>query len=155
MLDVNEAELSGVDHLGSGTRCVLIVEDNPLTREFLRGALEAEGVSVVEATDGRSALRLVRLEPHLVLQDLTLPDLDGLELARRLRIVAGCELPIICLSDFPSQLEQAKASDLFVNHLKKPVARALLVEVVQTHLWPTCAIAIVSPPGRRAEQGVP
>jgi len=65
---------------------VLIVDDHPAFRASARTLLEDEGYEVVgEAEDGESGLRLARtLEPDLVLLDIALPDLSGLEVAERL-----------------------------------------------------------------------
>ena len=63
------------------SRRVLIVEDNPITRKFVRIALAGEGIEVVEAESGEAALSIVRSQPlDLVLQDLTLHDIDGFQL---------------------------------------------------------------------------
>jgi DNA-binding NarL/FixJ family response regulator len=66
---------------------VLIVDDHPSFRASARTLLEAEGYEVVgEAEDGESALRAVaELHPDLVLLDIQLPDLDGFEVAERLK----------------------------------------------------------------------
>ncbi len=67
-------------------RRVLVVDDEPHIRTVLRGYLEADGFAVVEAADGESALNGVRDEqPDLVLLDVMLPGIDGLEVLRRLR----------------------------------------------------------------------
>ena len=84
---------------------ILLVEDNPLTRGFLREALLSGGYSVAEAADGTSALEsAARERPRLVLQDMALPDMDGLELLRRLRELLGAEVPIVALSGLPAEL---------------------------------------------------
>jgi DNA-binding NarL/FixJ family response regulator len=66
---------------------VLIVDDHPSFRASARTLLESEGYEVVgEAEDGESALRAVaELHPDLVLLDIQLPDLDGFEVAERVR----------------------------------------------------------------------
>jgi two-component system OmpR family response regulator len=65
---------------------VLVVDDEPNIVAFLRLGLKYEGFSVAVAEDGPSALREVdRFKPHLVILDLTLPGLDGLDVAARLR----------------------------------------------------------------------
>jgi CheY-like chemotaxis protein len=89
---------------------VLIVDDHPSFRLSARRMLEADGYAVVgEAEDGAAALRAAReLDPDLVLLDVQLPDLDGFEVAERLR--AAGERPAIVLtstresSDFGEQL---------------------------------------------------
>jgi DNA-binding NarL/FixJ family response regulator len=68
---------------------VLIVDDHPSFRASARTLLEAEGYEVVgEAEDGESAIRAVEeLHPDLVLLDIQLPDIDGFEVAERLRVL--------------------------------------------------------------------
>jgi len=115
---------------------ILVVEDNPITRKMLRVVLQAEGYSVVEATDGREALAAVEeARPDLVLQDLILPDMDGVELLRRLRAVTGAELPVLALSGFLSRLEQLQTSEEgFTALLVKPIEPSRLVESVRIYL---------------------
>ena len=71
---------------GHMARTVVIVDDHPNFRASARAMLELEGFDVVgEAADGSSGVELVeRLEPELVLLDVSLPDLSGFEVARRL-----------------------------------------------------------------------
>ena len=67
-------------------REVLVVDDEPHIRTVLRGYLEAEGFAVSEAADGEAAVRQVRHSaPDLVLLDVMLPGIDGLEVLRQLR----------------------------------------------------------------------
>jgi len=67
-------------------RQVLVVDDEPHIRTVLRGYLEAAGFAVAEAADGETAVRAVRRDPpDLVLLDVLLPGIDGLEVLRQLR----------------------------------------------------------------------
>ncbi len=67
-------------------RRVLVVDDEPHIRAVLRGYLEADGFSVSEAADGETAVRAVRDEhPDVVLLDVMLPGIDGLEALRQVR----------------------------------------------------------------------
>jgi two-component system, OmpR family, KDP operon response regulator KdpE len=76
---------------------VLIVDDEPQIRRFLRTSLSAHGYRVTEASCGREAITLMATEqPELVLLDLGLPDMDGLEVIRRLR--EWSTVPIIVVS---------------------------------------------------------
>ena len=71
-------------------RTILILEDYPLTRKMLRVALEAEGFNIIEAATAGEALALAEQRlPNLVLQDLGLPDMDGIEFLRCLRRLFG------------------------------------------------------------------
>ncbi len=89
---------------------ILIVEDEVDTLLPLRRALESEGYTVVEATDGPTALSLVEKEhPDLILLDLMLPEMDGYEVCRRLRSNPRTDfIPIIMLtarSDIKDKIE--------------------------------------------------
>jgi two-component system OmpR family response regulator len=77
---------------------LLVVEDEPSIRTLLEATLRLTGYEVRGADTGRSALQEVeRLEPHLVLLDVMLPDLDGFEVTRRLR-AAGNDCPVLFLT---------------------------------------------------------
>jgi two-component system response regulator MprA len=77
---------------------VLVVDDEPAVRESLERALAAEGYSVLLAKDGREALALVAGDrPDLVLLDVLMPALDGLEACRRLR-AAENRVPVLMLT---------------------------------------------------------
>ena len=76
---------------------ILIIEDDEAILKFLRRGLAYEGYQVDTATDGQSGLTLARdTPPDLVVLDLMLPGIDGLEVARRLR--AGGSVPILILT---------------------------------------------------------
>jgi DNA-binding NarL/FixJ family response regulator len=81
---------------------VLLVDDQELVRSGFRLILElAEGIEIVgEAADGREAVRLAKeLEPDVVLMDVRMPELDGIEATRRLR-QAGVEARVLVLTTF-------------------------------------------------------
>ena len=80
---------------------ILIVDDHPLTREALSSLLDRNGFAVAgEAADGEEAIELARrLQPELVLLDLSMPGMDGLEALPRLREAApGCEVVVLTAS---------------------------------------------------------
>jgi len=79
---------------------VLIAEDNPDVREMTKYLLEMEGCFVIEAADGMEAIEqaLVAM-PHLILLDIRMPLMDGLEVARRLRQSSGTrDIPILAVT---------------------------------------------------------
>ncbi len=113
---------------GSGTPrppgTILLVDDEKSIRDLVRRLLEMEGYAVVEATDAEEALRVFGSgdgSPHLVVTDLSLPDLDGWELCRRLRSIQP-SMPILVMSgSFDlNTLLAANAPD--VGFLQKPFA---------------------------------
>ncbi len=94
----------------SGLRpTVLVIEDEPQIRRFLRSALGSEGYRVVEAESGtRGEIEAGTHKPDLAIVDLGLPDMDGVELIRRIR--AWSPMPIVVLS--ARAQEQAKVEAL-------------------------------------------
>jgi two-component system, OmpR family, response regulator len=77
---------------------VLVVDDEPNITELVSLGLRYEGFDVSSAHDGRGALRAVReLKPELVILDVTMPDIDGLEVVRRLR-AENIWMPVIFLT---------------------------------------------------------
>jgi DNA-binding response OmpR family regulator len=77
---------------------VLLVDDDAAIRRTVAAGLELEGFAVVPASGGRAALEAAaRVQPAVVLLDLSMPDLDGLEVLRRLR-AGGDEVPVCVLS---------------------------------------------------------
>jgi len=80
------------------TETILVVDDEAKIRSTLRGVLTDEGFTVVEAENGRTALELLGVtSPHLAIVDIWMPEMDGIELVRRMRATAPT-LPIIVIS---------------------------------------------------------
>lgn len=106
--------------------CVLIVDDDAYLRALLRYRLQCRGVfTIFEAADGLQALALLTQLPiALVLLDLGLPGLDGLEVARRIRALpppAG-QVPILMVSAFPAWQYASQAQAIGCNgYIQKPI----------------------------------
>jgi two-component system, OmpR family, KDP operon response regulator KdpE len=100
---------------------VLIVDDEPPIRRFLRTSLTAQGYDIVEAEDGVKALdEARRMSPDVLVLDLGLPGMDGLEVIRRLR-GGGATLPIIVLSSRADEAGKVEALDLGADdYVTKP-----------------------------------
>jgi two-component system KDP operon response regulator KdpE len=89
---------------------LLVVEDEPQIRRFLRATLVAQGYRVIEAVTGEEALRLAPSHlPDLILLDLGLPDMEGLDVARRVREWSA--VPIIVLSARGLERDKVAALD--------------------------------------------
>ena len=101
-------------------RTILVVEDEPTLRETLADALEADGFRVVRAADGREALALFRGErPDLVLLDLMLPELSGIEVTRIIRAESG--VPIVMLTAKDAELDKVVGLELGADdYVTKP-----------------------------------
>src|SRR5437868_14877890 len=99
---------------------VLVVDDEPPIRRFLRTSLAASDYRVVEAEDAAGAMRLLAAEkPDLVVLDLRLPDQSGLELIAQIRKASAW--PIVVLSGRHDQRCTVEARDLRADdHVSKP-----------------------------------
>ncbi|HZT05530.1 MAG TPA: response regulator [Chloroflexota bacterium] len=116
---------------------ILAIDDNAITRKLTRVALNVEGYDVVEAEDGRSGLEaLEQRRPDLVLQDMVLPDIGGIELVRAIRArPAGANIPVIAMSGFLSEMELAQRLKAgFTDFLFKPVEPSHLVMTVRSYI---------------------
>jgi CheY-like chemotaxis protein len=113
---------------------ILIVEDNAVTRQIMRLSLAPQGYEIIEAEDGSTAIaKMAEYQPALVIQDLALPDIDGLSLAQTLHSLPGREeIPIVAFSAFVDRLEGARATnDLFKAFIPKPIEPSKLVSLVK------------------------
>jgi two-component system KDP operon response regulator KdpE len=91
-------------------RRVLVVDDEPLIRRALTATLDAAGYDVTTAADGAGALTAAALrQPDAVVLDLRLPDMDGVEVCRRLR--EWTDVPVIILSALDAETEKIDALD--------------------------------------------
>jgi len=111
---------------------VLIAEDETIIRLDLRGLLERHGFAVIaEARDGAEAVELARTtQPDLALMDLRMPQLDGIEAARR--IYAERPIPIVMLTAFSdrSYVDKAIAAGVF-SYLVKPFRESDVVPALR------------------------
>ena len=120
---------------------ILVVDDEPPIRKLLRMGLAAHGYEVIDAPNGRIALEMLARKPHLVILDLGLPDIDGLELLRRMRHQQE-NLPIVVLSSRGDEAGKVAALDLGADdYVTKPFGmeellarmRAALRHQLQVH----------------------
>jgi CheY-like chemotaxis protein len=117
---------------------VLVVDDHPVNREVARIMLEAFGCEVVEVCDGQEALDAVSSRPFdLVLMDVRMPRMDGLEATRRIRAMPGPEsrLSIVAMTADAMPEDVARCLEAGMNaHLAKPINQAGLVAAVNRAL---------------------
>jgi two-component system KDP operon response regulator KdpE len=104
---------------GSNSR-ILVVDDEPEIRRFLRASLRAQQYEVLEASNGTQALEVVTQRlPDLMILDLGLPDIDGVEITRRIR--EWSQIPIIILSVRDREKDKIEALDVGADdYLTKP-----------------------------------
>ncbi|MFP2934126.1 response regulator, partial [Pyxidicoccus sp. 3LG] len=119
---------------GSQRRRILVVDDSPLTRELISNLLEAVGYDTVIAGDGAEALDMLDSHPvDLVVTDLEMPGLDGLELTRRLKgLPLHSRLPVVILTTRGGEEDRrrglAAGADGYIT--KGDLVRQDLVDVV-------------------------
>jgi two-component system KDP operon response regulator KdpE len=113
---------------------ILVVEDEPEIRRFLRSSLGAEGYRVVEAESGsRGTIDAGSHKPDLAIVDLGLPDLDGVEVIRRIR--SWSPMPIIVLSARSREQSKIEALDAGANdYVTKPFGVGELLARVRAAL---------------------
>ncbi len=113
-----------------GQECILLVEDDAAIAEPLRYQLERHGYRVVSTGDGRQALELARQEPpDLVLLDLMLPGLDGLEVCRELR--RESPVPVLMMTARGEEMDRVLGLEMGADdYIVKPFSfRELLARV--------------------------
>ena len=109
---------------------VLVVEDDPETREFYRCALAAEGYVTQSAHNGFQAWEKAVATPFdLVVTDIAVPGLDGIELCRRLRgDVRTSAVPVLAVTGYPDRDYEDRMIQAGANQvLSKPLDAALLL----------------------------
>ena len=113
---------------------VLVVEDEPTLVETLRYNLRRQGYTVLTATDGRAAVQLARDEPpDLVLLDIMLPGLDGIEVCRILR--QGSSVPIIMLTARDEEIDKVVGLEVGADdYITKPFSMRELMARVKASL---------------------
>jgi two-component system, OmpR family, KDP operon response regulator KdpE len=119
----------------AGRLRILVVDDEPAILRFLRASLESRGYAVATATDGHTALDLIRrVATDLVVLELGLPDMDGLDVVRQIR-EGSRTLPIIILSSRDNENAKVLAFDLGADdYVTKPFGIDELLARIRTAL---------------------
>nr|WP_290225188.1 PAS domain S-box protein [Trichocoleus desertorum] len=120
----------------NGTQ-VLVVDDEPDSREFVAFVLEQAGATVLTATTANEALTLlVRSKPNVLLSDIGMPDMDGYMLMQQVRALLpeqGGQIPAIALTAYAGDFNQQQALAAgFQKHISKPVEPEKLIQVISS-----------------------
>ena len=119
------------------TKTVMVVEDNELNMRLFNDLLEAQGYRVVKTSNGLEAIDLARTNmPDLVLMDIQLPEVSGLEVIRWMKEDEGLNhIPIIAVTAFAMKgdEERIRASGCEA-YLSKPISVANFLETVRRFL---------------------
>ncbi|BDV01349.1 diguanylate cyclase response regulator [Thermodesulfomicrobium sp. WS] len=120
-----------------GRQCILLVEDDKVTREAIRSILQ-DAYVFVEASTAEEALRLLRqgVQPDLVLLDVRLPDMDGYSMFERLRNEGFVrDMLVIFLTGQWGEADEARGLGLgAVDYIRKPVSAPVLRARIHNHL---------------------
>ena len=124
-------------------RTVLIVDDDPHIRQLLAFALDKAGLSPIEAADGEAGLAMAQArKPDLVVLDINMPRMDGLEVCRRLRGAkdGGGDTPILFLSSRDDEIDRVLGIELGADdYVVKPFSPREVVARVMAILRRTAA----------------
>lgn len=113
---------------------VLIVEDNELNRRLFADLLSAKGFEVYEVADGGEVLHAVQEHtPDLVLMDIQLPNISGLEVTKQIRALPNLKQPkIVAISAFALKQDAANALTAGCDdYISKPIALASFFETIE------------------------
>jgi two-component system KDP operon response regulator KdpE len=113
---------------------VLVVDDEPPIRKLLRMGLGTQGYHILDAPNAKAAIELMADEPDLVILDLGLPDMQGLELLRQIRERRE-DVPIVVLSSRGEEVAKVEALDLGADdYVTKPFGMEELLARIRTAL---------------------
>lgn len=120
--------------MSEGELRILVVDDEPPIRRFLRAALAAHHYLIFEAANGQAALdAVIAVRPDLIILDLGLPDIDGIEVTRQLR--EWTRVPVIVLSVREHETDKIAALDAGADdYLTKPFGVGELLARIRTAL---------------------
>jgi CheY-like chemotaxis protein len=123
-------------------KLVVLVEDNPKNMKLLRDVLSHDGYAVMEASNAEDGIALARERvPNLILMDVQLPGMDGLEAAKILKHdLRTATIPVVAVTAFAMKDDRKRALDSgFDGYLEKPIGVRALREEVQRLIGPGVA----------------
>jgi CheY-like chemotaxis protein len=132
--------------MSAGEAVILVVDDNPTNLKLASALLRAEGHTVVPATDAEEAEALLAERvPDLILMDIALPGMDGLELTRRIKADARLRhVPVIALTAFAMKGDDDRAREAGCDgYITKPIdtramptlVRQVLQQAAERSAW--------------------
>lgn len=101
----------------------MLIEDHEATREIFQAILESEGYLVTSAEDGKRGIEAIRaVSPDLVVTDIAMPGLDGIEVVRAVRSAPDIgDVPVVAATAQSSGYDTDELKEVFVAVLRKPV----------------------------------
>jgi two-component system, cell cycle response regulator DivK len=116
---------------------ILLVEDNPVNRRLAVFLLRAHGYEVREATTAVEALEMLEKErPDLIVMDIQLPEMDGLEVTRKIKAQpATADIPVIAVTSYAMKGDREKALAAgCAGYITKPIDKVTFIEEIASHL---------------------
>jgi two-component system cell cycle response regulator DivK len=124
-------------------KCVLIVEDNPLNMNLFSAMISAQGYEVLQAANGSMAIDMAHgCHPDLIIMDIQLPDMSGLDVTHTLKAADDThEIPILATTAFATGGDEAKIRASGCDgYMAKPIAISEFLELVEALMMePVCA----------------
>ena len=136
-----------------GNQKILVVDDNEEIRNILHILLESEGYIIIEAPDGETALTLVDDTIDLVILDIMMPGISGLDVCKKIR--ETYQMPILFLT--AKGTDSDKSLGLLIgadDYLSKPIDKLLLEEILNRHLKNTSVAEISTEEQKQVEESV-
>jgi CheY-like chemotaxis protein len=116
---------------------ILLVEDNEVNRRLAGFLLRSQGYQVREATTAAAAFEMVEKErPDLIVMDIQLPGMDGLEITRKLKEQpATADIPVVAVTSFAMKGDREKALAAgCAGYVTKPIDKNTFIQEVATHV---------------------
>jgi two-component system, cell cycle response regulator DivK len=116
---------------------ILLVEDNPVNRRLAVFLLRSQGYEVREATTALEALEMLEKErPDLIVMDIQLPGMDGLEVTRKLKAQpATADIPVIAVTSYAMKGDREKALAAgCVGYVTKPIDKNIFIQEIAARL---------------------
>lgn len=116
---------------------ILLVEDNPVNRRLAVFLLRSQGYHVSEATTAQEALAMLENErPDLIVMDIQLPGMDGLEVTRRLKAQpTTADIPVVAVTSYAMKGDREKALAAgCAGYVTKPIDKNIFIQEVAAHL---------------------
>jgi putative two-component system response regulator len=121
----------------AGEKSILVIEDDKKNMKLVRRILELEEHHVIEAADARDGIRIAcNLHPALILMDIQLPGMDGLEATRIIKDDNLLkDIPVIALSSYAMESDKKKAREAgCAAYLTKPIDRKIFISTIEQYL---------------------
>ena len=116
---------------------ILLVEDNEVNRRLAEFLLRSQGYQVREATTAQEALEILKVErPDLIIMDIQLPGMDGLEATKKIKEQpALANIPVLAVTSYAMKGDREKALAAgCVGYITKPINKVIFIQEIATHL---------------------